>query len=226
MFCQEWSLVKRETNHVTVVPLRCHCWTCDECRPIRTAALIADAKAGRPNIFITLSSRVGRGLTPGQAAVQLAAAWRVIRAEFLREHGPHSLPFLCVFEKTEESWPHLHIIGRCKWIEQRWLSKRMDALTDSPVVDVRRARGADKVAYYITKYVSKDPHRFPGTKRYWRSQDYLLPDPAEDTEPRVRRAVWEIERLDWRVLARAMALGALWVRWGDQEARIILWRPP
>lgn len=226
MFCEEWSLVKREPGQTTVVPLRCHCWTCDECHPIRTAQLVAEAKAGQPNIFITLTStNPGHG-SPAEAARRLAGAWRVIRAEFLRKHGKHALPFLCVFEKTKDGWPHLHIIGRCKWIAQAWLSKRMDALTGSPITDVRRVKGPGKVAYYITKYVAKDPHRFEGTKRYWRSQDYLVPDPDEDTAPRRRQAVWEVERLDWRVLVRAMSLGALWVRWSEKQALVLTWRPP
>ncbi|KKK77056.1 hypothetical protein LCGC14_2857450 [marine sediment metagenome] len=226
MLCSEWSLVKREPTHTTVVPLRCHCWTCPECHPIRTQRLIAEAKAGNPNIFITLTSRNPGYGYPHEAAQKLARAWRIIRAEFLREHGKHSLPFICVFEKTEDGWPHLHIIGRCKWIEQKWLSERMDDLTGSPIADVRRAWGASKVAYYITKYVAKDPHRFEGTKRYWRSQDYLTPDPDEDTAPRRRTGLWEVERCDWRVLTEAMALGVLWIRWGDAEARVMNWRPP
>ena len=226
MYCQEWSLVKRESTHVTVVPLRCHCWTCEECRPIRTARLIEEAKAGKPNIFITLTSRNPGWGSPHEAAQRIAAAWRIIRAEFLRAHGSHSLPFICVFEKTEEGWPHLHIIGRCKWIAQTWLADRMDQLTGSRIVDVRRARGVDKVAYYITKYVSKDPHRFFGTKRYWRSQDYLIPDPDEDTTPRRRFSPWEIQRCEWRLCARSLAIGDLWIRWKDAEAIVFTWRPP
>ncbi len=201
MLCQSHTLVKNEKDRITFYPLRCRCWHCPECHGARTARLIDEAKQGKPNIFITLTSRRRPNWTPDYAARRLASAWRLIRAEYLREHGAHSLPFLCVFEKTKKGWPHLHIVGRCKWLDQKWLSKRMRELTDSPVVDVRRVSGIGKVANYIAKYIAKDPSRFQGTKRYWRSQDYL--DPSPDEEPRVDIPYfyWETLDCDWRKMA-------------------------
>lgn len=201
MLCQSSTLVKNERHTTSLYPLRCRCWHCPECHGARTARLCAEAKQGQPNIFITLTSRRRRDWTADYAARRLAWAWRVIRAEYLREHGPHSLPFLCVFEKTKKGWPHLHIVGRCKWLDQKWLSSRMNALTGSPIVDVRRVSGTGKVANYITKYIGKDPSRFKGTKRYWRSQDYLDPSPDEDAAPIIPYFYWEVVDEPWRVLA-------------------------
>jgi len=208
MLCQSHTLVKNERHQISLYPLRCRCWTCPDCHAARTARLCAEAKQGTPNTFITLTSRRRPEWTAAQAARKLAWAWRIIRAEYLREHGKHSMPFLCVFEKTKRGWPHLHIVARCKWLNQKWLSKRMKQLTDSPIVDVRRVGGAGKVSRYITKYIGKDPYRFPGTKRYWRSQDYLDPSPQEEEAPIIPYFYYETIDEPWRVLAARLESAA------------------
>ena len=194
MFCAEWSIVKTQFNRVTVLPLKCKCWTCDECRPGRTRRLVEEAKAGKPNLFITLTSKRRQGLTPSEAAVLLAHAFRHMRAQYLREHGKGSFPFMAVFEATKKGWPHIHIVARCKWLDQRWLSDRMDELHDSPVVDVRRIDKVSQIAAYVSKYVGKNPHRFQGVKRYWRSLDYLFPVAEDDDDLWSQIPEWEVVR--------------------------------
>lgn len=201
MLCQTHTIVKNERDRITFFPLRCRCWHCPECHAARTARLIAEAKQGKPNIFITLTSRRRKNWTADYAARRLALAFRIIRAEYLRQNGKTSFPFLCVFEKTKRGWPHLHIVGRCKWLDQKWLSKRMRELTDSPIVDVRRITDLNTIAHYIVKYVGKDPSKFEGTKRYWRSQDYLDPSPAEEPLPIIPYFYWETLDSDWRTCA-------------------------
>jgi len=201
MFCGEWSLVKRHGNGATVLPLKCKCWTCDECRPMRTKRLVEEAKRGKPNTFVTLTSRRRRGLTRDEAAVAIVRAFRILRREYIREHGKGSFPFLAVFEETKRGWPHVHMVCRTKWISRKWLKKRMGELTDSPVVHVRRVKGLRKVASYITKYISKNPHRFAGVKRYWRSLDYLLPPAEDDDDPWLEVPVWHIVQRFWEFVA-------------------------
>lgn len=168
---------------------------------MRTKRLVEEAKRGKPDTFITLTSRRRPGLTPGQAARALVSAFRVIRRQYIRQHGKGSFPFLVVFESTKEGWPHLHIVARCKWLSQKWLSKRMGELTGSPIVDVRRVRHIRKVAAYISKYISKNPHRFDGVKRYWRSLDYLLPPAEDDDDPWLEVPGWHIVQRFWEFVA-------------------------
>ncbi|KKL76220.1 hypothetical protein LCGC14_2047050 [marine sediment metagenome] len=201
MLCQSHTIVKNEKDRITFYPLRCRCWHCPECHAARTARLIDEAKQGKPNIFITLTSRRRPNWTPDYAARRLAVAFRIIRAEYLRAHGKSSFPFLCVFEKTKRGWPHLHIVGRCKWLDQKWLSNRMRQLTDSPIVDVRRISNLGKITNYITKYIGKDPSKFEGTKRYWRSQDYLRPSPDEEPPIIIPYFYWETLNENWRACA-------------------------
>jgi hypothetical protein len=205
MFCAEWALVKTEFRTATVIPLKCKCWTCDECRPGRTRRLVEEAKRGAPTLFITLTSRRRASLTPSQAAQALVAAWRQVRREYIREHGKGSLPFLAVFEATKKGWPHIHIVARAKWLDQRWLSRRMAALNNSPVVDVRRVHGLSKVAAYVSKYIGKNPHRFAGVKRYWRSLDFLLPPPEDDGDPWNDVPWWRVEPRFWLFVAQDLA---------------------
>lgn len=197
MFCSEWALVKLQTKTVEVLPLRCRCWSCDECRPIRAARLVHEAKAGKPNMFITLTTKRTPTGCPHAAARDLAHAWRKVRREYIAKHGKGSLAFLVVFEATKRGWPHLHMVARCKWIGQKWLSKRMKELIGAPHVDVRRIKGLNKVAEYVTKYIGKNPHRFEGTKRYWRSQDYLFPPADSDETPTYVSDHWQIVKADW-----------------------------
>ena len=226
MYCGEWSLVNRSLERIVIAPLRCRCWHCSECRPLRAWRLLTEARAGRPDLFITLTWRTRASVSPDQAAVLLAHAWRTVRAAYLREHGPKSLPFLAVFERTKKGQPHIHIVARCKWLDHAWLSEQLGDLIDSPNVWIERIHGKSKVAAYVTKYISKNPERFEGTKRYWRSQDYLFPPDPEDGPIRERPGTWEIHQLDWVRCAEAFALGALWIRWSKQEATVMPWRPP
>lgn len=217
MYCSEWALVKIQFDHAIVEPLKCKCWTCDECRPGRTRRLVEEAKRGKPTLFITLTSKRRADLTAAQAAVLLAHAWRKVRREYMREHGKGSIPFLAVFEQTKRGWPHIHIVARCKWLSQKWLSKRMKALHDSPVVDVRRVYGVTKVAHYVSKYISKNPYRFEGTKRYWRSLDYLFPEVEDDPDPWDDVPFWHVVMQFWLFAAqdlqtRGFKVTAPWAR--------------
>jgi len=226
MLCAEWSLVKRDDPQTTVIPLRCKCWTCEECRPIRKARLEHEALAGQPNLFITLTSRNRASITRHQAARDLVAAWRRFRLEFLKRYGKGSLPFLAVFEETKRGWPHLHIVARAKWVDQKWLSNRMQVLIGSPIVDVRRITNQKKIIAYIAKYLRKNPHKFQGVKRYWRSLGYLKPTPRTDLDPDEPPGTWQIVKCSWRTLALWAEVDGFAVEVRRDRVIITPWVPP
>lgn len=183
MFCQEWVLVKSQGRHLTAEPLKCKCWTCELCQPLRCRRLMRQGYLGRPNMFLTLTVNPSWFRDPHERAQQLARAWRLLRLRALRRYGYKDLPFLAVFEKTKSGEPHLHILLRCKWLDQKWVSAQMRQLIGAPIVDVRRVVGATKILNYITKYIGKEPHAFRGTKRYWSSRDWEMPDIREEQAP-------------------------------------------
>lgn len=174
VLCREWTLVKETGGVTTAEPLKCRCWTCDYCQPIRLRQLKGMARAGAPDTFLTLTVNPQTGHTPDERARDLAKAWRLIRKRAIRRYAYAVIPFLAVFEKTKRGEPHLHILMRVKWLDQRWVSDVMRELIGAPIVDIRRVRSAKQAAAYVAKYVGKDPMTFNGCKRYWRSQDWEL----------------------------------------------------
>jgi len=128
------------------------------------------AKAGNPTKFVTLTSRRVEGGDPDAAARALVRAWRNIVQRARREGLIDECEYLAVFESTRQGWPHLHILARMGYLDQRWLSERMAEYCDSPVVDIRAVYATGHAAAYIAKYISKGPGRFAGTKRYWRTR--------------------------------------------------------
>ncbi|MEE8540002.1 MAG: hypothetical protein V3S54_09300 [Woeseiaceae bacterium] len=113
----------------------------------------------------------------------------------MRRYNLKALPFLAVFEKTKRGEPHLHILLRTVYLDQAWLSDQMKELIGAPIVDIRSLTSAAKIANYVTKYIAKDPHKFIGTKRYWSSRDYLLPDPKEDGDATGPQPVFSVAKM-------------------------------
>jgi hypothetical protein len=97
----------------------------------------------------------------------------------------HRLPFFCVIEAQKSGEPHLHIIARCPYVPQRWISAVMKELINAPICDIRDVSQRKKLANYVAKYCGKDPHRFGTSKRYWCSPDWRL----EPKEEKVRRKI-------------------------------------
>lgn len=226
MLCSEWSLVKTASAETTIIPLRCKCWSCEECRPRRKSKLKYEAELGHPNMFITLTHVRRKDMSRHEAARALVKAWRRVRLEYIKDHGKHSLPFLCVFEETKKGWPHLHIVARAKWVDQVWLSRRMGALIGSPIVDVRRITNRRKVIAYIAKYLKKNPHLFRGVKRYWRSLDYFRPTSETDFKERDLPNEWQIVRCSYETLAKFYEVEGYIVECNRYQATVTPYKPP
>lgn len=134
---------------------------------------MAQAAGGRPNKFITLTSRYRPDeMTIHEAAQQLVHSWRMVIQRAKREGLFNDIQYIAVFELTKKGWPHLHILARANFLPQKWLSARMREYCDSPVVDVRAVKSQRRAAWYIAKYTAKTPEKFEGCKRYWRTLKY------------------------------------------------------
>lgn len=110
----------------------------------------------------------------------------------------HSVEFLAVVEAQKNGNPHLHIMARCPYVPQSWLSARTAALIAAPVVDIRDVKETRKLANYVAKYCGKDPQRFGTCKRYWSSTRWQLSPKAEKLpwrvgDPIVSRSASSIE---------------------------------
>lgn len=182
-FCESSCILVQYEPGVKINPLKCRRWTCETCHPARCARLRSEAYRGLPNTFITLTVNPGNYKDHHERARRLKLAWTRVRRKAVKYWDNKKIPFLAVFEETETGEPHLHILARSKWIPQEWLSSEMQAEIGAPVVDIRRIHSRKKAARYVSKYVGKSPEKFHGTKRYWRSLDYLQLPKKEFRDP-------------------------------------------
>ena len=221
-YCNEAVLVNQGVGEVRAVSLRCRAWTCPNCAPERQKQLFAQAMAGAPNTFITLTANPKSGGTPHDRARRLADAWRIIVKRTKRHYKYPTLPYLCVFERTKKGEPHLHILARVPWIDQRLLSKWMDELTQAPIVDIRRIYNHKSMAQYVSKYIAKDPHRFTQNKRYWSTRDWEVNRFERPEKPGTWSRSWEmrdttLDKLEqsWRTAGMEVERsgGMLHARW-------------
>lgn len=128
--------------------------------------------AGNPSTFITLTANPAFAGSPLDRRRELAKCWNIVCKRIKRTYGLKSVPFFAVVEKTKRGEPHLHILARLPFVPQRWLSAQMADLMKSPIVDIRRITDLSKAAWYVSKYIGKEPAQFGTTKRYWQSRDY------------------------------------------------------
>lgn len=192
MLCNEASLVNVGVKSFRAVSLRCRSWGCPLCQPERQRQLVALAASGKPTVFITLTCNPRVGHSPAARARALAKAWPVIVRRACKKYGYKNIPYFCVFEATKKGEPHLHILARVKWIDQRWLSNQMRELTGAPIVDIRKVRSVKEAASYISKYIGKAPHRFKTCKRYWRTRSWDQSTFEKEEDDKFWSNVWEI----------------------------------
>jgi hypothetical protein len=194
MYCQCQTAVKGNGKEFIAVTLKCRAWTCPDCAPGRRNQLIAYAIDGRPNKFLTLTSKRQDGLSPITAARDLARAWRLVRLRLLRHYKLDALPFVAVFEKTKLGWPHLHILLRSRFLDQRLISTWMQELTGAPIVHIEALDDPKKAVRYCAKYISKDSEKFGTCKRYWSSRDYRIVPERHKTPRALPSGDWYVQK--------------------------------
>lgn len=212
-YCREHTAVNSCEHERIAVSLACRAWTCPDCAEKRKAGLIAQAIGGNPRTFLTLTIRRDDHSNPKEAARQLAHAWRCLRLRWMRRKKLKHLPFIAVFEKHKSGWPHLHILMRSGYMDQKWISAQMQDLINSPVIDIRLARNAAQCAAYCAKYCGKDPEKFGHCKRYWQSKDYDQRPPNEKQKKHPNHGTWHRE--DWRIqiIVEEWTIAGLAIEW-------------
>jgi hypothetical protein len=200
MLCRDFSLVNVYDGGKVAIPLCCRAWNCDYCAPRRRREVIALAVAGSPNRLITITVNPALLVSPAARAAALANAWRLVVKRAGRQLTIGKIEYLAVFEKTKRGEPHLHILARCGYIPQAWLSAQLKELIGAPIVDIRKVTSGSRAAAYVAKYIGKDPHRFATCKRYWHTRNWVngaSPDnatlPSEQREWRiVEQPLWAL----------------------------------
>jgi len=180
--CRELALVKTTTDAQFAKNLDCKTWHCDNCAPKRRRQLMAQAAGGDPNRFLTLTVSPLVGDSPTDRRGLLAVAFNHLVKRLRRRFPGQEVEYLAVVEETKAGEPHLHVLLRAPFIPQNWLSEQMRELLSSPIVDIRKIKGASQVVRYVAKYVTKAPAQFASFKRYWSSRGYQL-EKDDDWQP-------------------------------------------
>lgn len=227
-FCREQTIQASSQFGEIVSPVKCRAWTCELCAPWRQRQLQARCIEGKPNRFLTITCRAGQFGSPEANAKAIAHAWRTCVQRWRRQRKYHRCEYICVFEPHVSGWPHLHILWSGHWIDQRWLSKQMKELLNSPVVHVSFIKGQRSAAFYVTEYFSKTPTKFGTSKRYWTSGKW--PKCERTDAPRV----YHKNIPTFLVNEPVESIIATWRRHGKQVFEIppdlygwgLLWMPP
>ncbi len=141
----------KRTNQI--IPARCRRWKCLDCAPVNYARVDRLASAGNPQRFITLSRA---GNTPSEVRINLQHLIQGIRRQGLQ------FEYFSTLELHKNGLPHLHLLQRGDFIEQRELSRLWGICTSksfvdrsSTVVDIRRIQEKQNVRGYLLKYLLK-----------------------------------------------------------------------
>lgn len=198
MLCSEFQLVKQHDSGDDILPLTCNCWHCDYCGPRRRRKLMALAASGKPNKMLTLTVNPSVGISAADRYRLLHEAWKKLVKRILRHYRWKKLHYMAFVEKTKRGEPHLHVLLRCEFLPQKWLSAQMRDLVGAPFVWISKVRDQLGAVTYVSKYVTKEPGRFGNSRRYWASRQWSL-DPVEpDSLPVFDRLTMRLERASYR----------------------------
>jgi len=142
--------------------VKCKRWGCRHCGPRRIASLAFRVKSAKPDKFITLTVKPACWRNPREAFDETRRKLSQISGSIRRKFGPFE--YLRILEVTKKGWPHYHLMARCGYVPQKWLSARWDELTGARIVDIRKVNRNEDVYFYVLKYLSKCKH-IPWTNR-------------------------------------------------------------
>lgn len=224
MYCSRVMLSRPDRDYDDIAPLPCRCWDCDYCAPRRRAELVARAAAGRPTRMLTLTVSPSTGTSAGNRYEMLHNAWKILAKRISRKLKVKSIDYCVVVEKTKLGEPHLHILLRCEYIPQRWISDCMKELIGAPIVWISKIDSIKKAVRYVSKYVAKQPGRFGNSRRYWFSRNWSNTSNTVSAKVDERMGTSTIVMQRWTEYAQHQTsqgwvreqIDTLWERW---------WRP-
>lgn len=181
------------------VPTFCHRWDCPDCGPYRKTKAMAQAKAGKPERIITLTTRPRPGMDTLHAVRWMRERWQRLLYR-LRRQFPR-LEYFAVTELHKSGWPHMHILTRGCYIPQRMLSDWWMKLTGSFKVHIQHIQRKWKGVCEATKYLLKTARQFhkaaPKVPVYTMSRKWLPDDWADHDRPPGSYSFYCFCRLGW-----------------------------
>lgn len=121
----------------------------------------------------------------------------------------NKMHYMAFAEETKRGEPHLHILLRCPYIPQKWISEQMNDLIKSPVVWIERIKNTKQAIGYVSKYVSKAPAQFGRSRRYWISRGYQINQGDREEKPKVFRKNIKVVRERFQEFAESVVVKGL-----------------
>jgi len=174
--CGQTAIYQTKNNRARAFLFHCKRWSCPTCSPRKRRQLRAIATAGKPDMLLTLTHDTKQPLTPDEAAQQMTKALTAMFRWMHTRSKTANFGYLWVIERTQRGFPHCHALLRCQFVHHREISAKWKELTGASIIDVQRITSERQAANYVTKYLSKEPHKFDKTRRFgisksWRQTD-------------------------------------------------------
>jgi hypothetical protein len=170
--CRETLISQTIGGKTAFFYAQCKCWTCENCAPWNADKLAQRIASGKPDKMLTLTIKQGKAGTPDDDARALVDALDILWKRFRKAFPKKKFAYVAVMERHKSGEPHLHLALRADYIPFPWLQKQMRQILESPRVRIEELRSIERGIEYLTGYMTKDPHKFKGCKRYWFSSNY------------------------------------------------------
>ena len=169
---EAWSYTH---NSWIVIAITCGRWGCTVCGTLKARRLAARTRDARPSKLITLTVNPACHETPRAAYDHTRRALAEL-SKRIRKRTPE-FEYLRVLELTRQGWPHYHLVARCNFISQSWLSTNWADLSGAKIVDVRQIKKGRRVFNYVMKYLLKQKYIHWTNRRCSVSRNFF---PKED----------------------------------------------
>lgn len=220
MYCTQYALVNGKIEQPEATVLKCKCWDCDRCEPGRRKAVFELALAGKPNKFLTLTVNPSVGVDADERAQSLLWAWRILVKRLQRRHHIKRIEYLWIVEATKNNEPHIHILLRAPWIDKQYISDVMKELINAPIVDIQAVSNQRSMAYYVSKYCSKDARKFAGCKRYGYTGGWIVDEDYRNEKEGFKSGEWSRYNKSIREIADIWVSRGYDIEWLEADALI------
>ena len=212
--CGDGSLINDSDGVVDIKQDCCGKWSCEDAAPVRKAMCRREVIDGDPNAQLTATASHTWSKDPIEHRLKLAKALNKLLKRWRRySNSPVEMWFSTEAHPGDgpnSGWPHIHAAVRAKFIPIEKLREWWIELTGSWNIGIT-AKTPEEIANYVTKYLTKDLHKYGNCRRYWKTRGYILKKekPVFDRENTVRKGghpkIWTLhyQRLGWTLYSQS-----------------------
>ena len=140
MSCAVSTLSTRCAGGILLAGCGCGRWSCGDCARYKVRRIVGRIVDGDPCTFMTFGWDTKRPESIERARQVMGEKWGLLVAMIRRRYPDHEFHYFVAVERFQNGYPHFHVLARTGFIDQKWLSKKADALWGAPVVDIRKIR--------------------------------------------------------------------------------------